>query len=103
MTFLTCFSLRKFCFIVFPTVEPMKHHKRLKNIPHRKERVFLLYSIVCPNRLLSLALFTYVVVVVITPPLPRSGATARTAVQVHAVNLIKIRLGERWQPILNQS
>ena len=37
-----------------------------------------------------------VVVVVITPPLPRDGGTARTAIQVHAVNLIEIKLGERW-------
>ena len=44
-----------------------------------------------------------VVVVVITPPLPRDGGTARTAIQVYAVNLIEIRLGERWQPISNQS
>ena len=44
-----------------------------------------------------------VVVVVVTPPLPRDGGTARTAIQVHAVNLIEIRLGERWQPISNQS
>ena len=33
----------------------------------------------------------HVVVVVITPPLPRDGGTARTAIQVHAVNLIEIR------------
>ena len=38
-------------------------------------------------------------VVVITPPLPRDGGTARTAIQVHAVNLIEIRLGERLEPI----
>ena len=44
-----------------------------------------------------------VVVVMITPPLPRDVGTARTANQVHAVNLIEIRLGERWQPISNQS
>ena len=44
-----------------------------------------------------------VVVVVITSPLPRDGGTARTAIQVHAVNLIEIRLGERWQLISNQS
>ena len=43
------------------------------------------------------------VVVVITPSLLRGGGTARTAIQVHAVNLIEIRLGERWQPILKQS
>ena len=43
------------------------------------------------------------VVVVITPPLPRDGGTAWTAIQVHAVNLIEIRLEERWQPISNQS
>ena len=42
------------------------------------------------------------VVVVITPPLPRDEGKARTAIQVHTVNLIDIRLGERWQPILNQ-
>ena len=44
-----------------------------------------------------------VVVVLITPPLPQDGGMARTAIQVHAVNIIEIRLGERWQPILNQS
>ena len=44
-----------------------------------------------------------VVVAVITPPLPRDGGTAQTAIQVHAVNLIEIRRGERWQPISNQS
>ena len=42
-------------------------------------------------------------VVVISSPLPRDGGTARTAIQVHAVSLIKIRPGERWQPISNQS
>ena len=30
------------------------------------------------------------VVVVITPPLSRDGGTARTAIQVHAVNLTEI-------------
>ena len=44
-----------------------------------------------------------VVVVVVTPPHPWDGGTVRTAIQVHAVNLIDIRLGERWQPISNQS
>ena len=43
-----------------------------------------------------LAFCNVVVVVVITPPLPRDEGTARTAIQVHAVNLIEIRLGERW-------
>ena len=43
-----------------------------------------------------------VVVVVITPTCPRDGGAARTAIQVHAVNPIEIRLGERWQPISNQ-
>ena len=33
----------------------------------------------------------------------RDGGTAWTATQVHAVNLIEIRLRERWQPISNQS
>ena len=33
-----------------------------------------------------------VVVVVITPPLPWDGGTTRTAIQVHAVKLIEIRL-----------
>ena len=46
--------------------------------------------------------FVVFVVVVITPPLSRDGGTARTAIQVHAVNLIEIRLGERRQPISNQ-
>ena len=36
-----------------------------------------------------------VVVVVITPTLPQDGGTAQTAIPVHAVNLIEIRLGER--------
>ena len=43
---------------------------------------------------------------VITSPLPRDGGTAhtaRTAIQVHTVNLTEIMLGERWQPISNQS
>ena len=44
----------------------------------------------------------FFVVVVINPPLPRDGGTARTATQVHAVNLIEIKLGERWQLILKQ-
>ena len=44
-----------------------------------------------------------VVVVVITPPLPRDGGMAPKAIEVHAVNLIEIRLGERWQLISNQS
>ena len=44
-----------------------------------------------------------VAIVVIIPPLHRDGGTARTAIQVHAVNLIEIRIGERWQPISNQS
>ena len=35
-------------------------------------------------------------VVVITPPLPWDGGTARTAIQVHAVKLIDIRL---WGPL----
>ena len=34
-----------------------------------------------------------VVVVVITPPLSRDGGTTRTAIQVHAINLIE--LGKR--------
>ena len=40
-------------------------------------------------------IFHVVVVVVLTPPLPRDGGMARTAIQVHAVNLIEIRLGKR--------
>ena len=47
--------------------------------------------------------FVVVAVVVITTPLSQDGGTARTTIQVHAVNLIEIRLGERWQPISNQS
>ena len=47
--------------------------------------------------------FRGAVVVVITPPLPRDGGTVRTAIQIHAVNLIEITLQERWQPISNQS
>ena len=42
------------------------------------------------------AFVVVVVVVVITSPLPRDEGMARTAIQVHAVNLIEIRQGERW-------
>ena len=35
-----------------------------------------------------------VVAAAITPPLPRDRGTTRTAIQVHAVNLIETRLGE---------
>ena len=42
---------------------------------------------------IRLLMFLCVVAVVITPPLPRDGGTARTTIQVHAVNLIEIRLG----------
>ena len=38
----------------------------------------------------------FFVVVVVTPPLFRDGGAARMAIQVHAVYLIEIRLGERW-------
>ena len=38
------------------------------------------------------------VVVVITPPFLRDGGTARTAIQVHAVNLVDIRLGKDGSP-----
>ena len=41
--------------------------------------------------------------VVITPHPARDGGKARTAIQVHAVNLIEIRLRERWQLISYQS
>ena len=53
----------------------------------------------------SIAILQYcvVVVIMITPALPRDGDTARTAILIHAVNLIEIRIGERWQPISNQS
>ena len=42
-------------------------------------------------------------VVVITRPFPSNEGMTQTAVHIHAVNLIKSRLGERWQPISNQS
>ena len=45
----------------------------------------------------------FVCLFMVIPPLPRDGGTARTAIQVHAVNLIEIKLGERWQSISNQS
>ena len=45
--------------------------------------------------------FHVVVVVVITPSVPRDGGTEQTVIQVHAFNLNKSRLGERWQPISN--
>ena len=40
-------------------------------------------------------------VVVITPPLPRDGGTARTVIQVHAVNLIELGLGKDGSPFRN--
>ena len=39
-----------------------------------------------------------VVVVVVTPYLPRDGGTARTAIQVHAVNLIDLGWGKSGSP-----
>ena len=39
-----------------------------------------------------------VAVVGITPSLPRDGGMARTAIQVHVVNLIEIRLGIDGSP-----
>ena len=39
---------------------------------------------------------TFFVVVMVTPPHFWNGGAARTAIQVHAVHLIEIRLGERW-------
>ena len=69
-------------------------------------------SVMCTSDLFSTLLspivrrasvFSVVVVVVITLFLPQHRGTARTAVQIHAVNLIDIRLVERWQPISNQS
>ena len=36
------------------------------------------------------SLVVVVVVVVVTSPLPRDGDTARTAIQVHAINLIEL-------------
>ena len=50
-----------------------------------------------------IATFVVIVVVEITPSLPWDRGTARTAIQVHVVNLIAIRLGERWHPISNQA
>ena len=54
------------------------------------------YELQNADRLLSAHLAR--VVVVITPLLPKDGGTARTEIQVHVVNLIEIKLGERWQP-----
>ena len=39
----------------------------------------------------------------VTLPFPRDEGTARTAIQVHAVYLIEIRLVEKWQPISSLS
>ena len=65
------------------------------------------YIIKAANELRSAKIFIFVhfclCCVVITPPLPLDEGTARTAIQVHAANLIEIRLGERWQLISNQS
>ena len=44
-----------------------------------------------------------IIVVVIAPLLPWDGGTAQMAIQVHVINLIEVRLGERCQPISNQS
>ena len=58
--------------------------------------VFTLRLFVC---CLSSA-FVCSVVVVITLPLPQDGGTT---IQVHAVSIIEIRLGERWHAISNKS
>ena len=47
---------------------------------------------------LSVVVVVVVVVVVITPPLPRDGGTARTTIQIHAVNLIELGLGKDGSP-----
>ena len=66
----------------------------------RQRRCFNSFAIQKPFFIL-VAIGCCVVVAVITPSLSRDGGTARTAVQVHAVNLIEFWLGERWQPISN--
>ena len=42
------------------------------------------------KKLCLLVILLALVVVVITPPLPRDGGTARTAMQVYAVNSIEL-------------
>ena len=58
-----------------------------------------LYNPSFPDILRGRLKVVVVVVVVIIPPLPRDGGPARGVIQVHAVNLIGTKLGERWQPI----
>ena len=62
-----------------------------------KKTVFLYQNMQFLKKLPSMVASSrrVVVVVVTTLPLPRDGGTARTAIQVHAVNLIEIRLEER--------
>ena len=43
-------------------------------------------------------LVAIVVVVVIAPPLPRDGGKERAAIQVHALNLIKLGEGKNGSP-----
>ena len=38
-----------------------------------------------------------------SPFLPLDRGTTQTAIQVHAVKLMEIRLGQRWQLVSNQS
>ena len=62
---------------------------------YRSERPVRIVSLFVPER--------PAVCLWLPPPLPQNGGTGWTVIQVHAVNLIEIRLGERWQPISNQS
>ena len=66
-------------------------------------KVFQALSDECVKSLLVIVSIHVCCLFVVTPPLLRDGGTARTAIQVHAVNLIEIRLEEIWQPISNQS
>ena len=67
-------------------------------LTYQEVMIVVAEDIQCCRIIISQTLF----VVVITPFFPWDGNTAQTAIQVHAVNLIKIRIRERWQPILNQ-
>ena len=60
---------------------------------------YLIYIERCvPSTINSLWRNLFPVVVVVTPPLPRDGSTARTTIQAHAVNLIELGLGKGGSP-----
>ena len=92
-----CDVLKCLPHIILTSTKPKERGEAVA-IKKQIENFDFVYMLVVQSKILQL----FVCLFVVTPPFPQDGGTARTAIQVYAVNLIKIRLGERWQPISNQ-